>query len=156
MAHGYGWERHALRLVAVDIPVAGLKPEFDLADSFGIITKPLVSIDFKPDGLIDVTFRINKDYKVPDNSTVTLTAAPTYSASSIVFQADTGSGFSTINTDSASPFTYTYDVSGIANGTLVTFRAVEGVVNSNTISTRIGGSLNPRGIAQSCVVSILR
>lgn len=29
VAHGYGWERHALRLVAVDIPVAGLKPEFN-------------------------------------------------------------------------------------------------------------------------------
>ena len=38
----------------------------------GVNVGYVADVDFKPDGLIDVTFRINKDYRVPDNATVSV------------------------------------------------------------------------------------
>lgn len=38
----------------------------------GVNVGYVADVDFRPDGLIDVTFRINKDYKVPDNATVSV------------------------------------------------------------------------------------
>lgn len=38
----------------------------------GVNVGYVADVDFRPDGLIDVTFRINKDYQVPDNATVSV------------------------------------------------------------------------------------
>lgn len=39
----------------------------------GVNVGYVAGVEFRPDGLIDVTFRIDKDYRVPDNATVSVT-----------------------------------------------------------------------------------
>lgn len=88
--------------------------------------------------------------------TVALTALPSYNATSITFQADTGSGFSTINTDSGAPFAYSYDASGVSVGDSIAFRAIDGDTISNEAVIRFRASTGRRGMARSITKSMTR
>ena len=90
--------------------------------------------------------------------TVSLSAELTnHTASSIVFQADTGSGFGNINTDSSAPYAYIYDASALTPGSEVSFRAVDGSLQSNAVTITISAAATSgNGVVRSIASSMSR